>query len=103
MDKPSLRKVLGVSDGVAILIGIMIGAGIYSTPQIIAGYLGSFGEVILLWLLGGAFVLISGLIYAELGSRITTTSRAASAPMPASSSGGRSCSSSGPVRPPAWP
>jgi len=73
MDKPSLRKVLGVSDGVAILIGIMIGAGIYSTPQIIAGYLGSFGEVILLWLLGGAFVLISGLIYAELGSRMPET------------------------------
>lgn len=33
----SLRKVLGVFDGVAILIGIAIGAGIYSTPRIIAG------------------------------------------------------------------
>ncbi|MFA9452574.1 MAG: APC family permease [Candidatus Aminicenantaceae bacterium] len=73
MDKPALRKVLSISDGVAILIGIMIGAGIYSTPQIIAGYLSSFWEVLLLWLLGGAFVLISGLIYAELGSRMPET------------------------------
>ncbi len=73
MEKPALRKVLGISDGVAILIGIMIGAGIYSTPQIIAGYLGSFQEIILLWLLGGAFVLISALIYAELGSRMPET------------------------------
>jgi len=73
MDKPSFRKVLSISDGVAILIGIMIGAGIYSTPQIIAGYLSSFWEVILLWFLGGAFVLISGLIYAELGSRMPET------------------------------
>ncbi|TET73539.1 MAG: amino acid permease, partial [Candidatus Aminicenantes bacterium] len=40
--RPSLRKALGVFDGIAILIGITIGAGIYSTPQIIAGYIASF-------------------------------------------------------------
>ena len=69
----SLRKVLGVFDGIAILIGIAIGAGIYSTPQIIAGYLGSFKPIILLWLLAGVFVFISGLIYAELGTRMPHT------------------------------
>ena len=69
----SLRKVLGVSDGVAILIGITIGAGIYSTPQIIAGYLGSFGPILLLWLVAGIFVFTSGLIYAELGTRMPST------------------------------
>ncbi len=71
--EPALRKVLGVSDGIAILIGISIGAGIYSTPQIIAGYLGSFNSVILLWLLAGLFVFTSGLIYAELGTRMPYT------------------------------
>jgi hypothetical protein len=35
--KPSLRKALGVFDGIAILIGISLGADIYSTPQIITG------------------------------------------------------------------
>jgi APA family basic amino acid/polyamine antiporter len=70
---PTLRKVLGVSDGVAILVGISIGAGIYSTPQIIAGYLGSFDSIILLWLLAGLFVFTSGLIYAELGTRMPHT------------------------------
>lgn len=69
----SFRKVLGVSDGIAILIGITIGAGIYSTPQIIAGYLGSFGPILLLWLAAGAFVFTSGLIYAELGTRMPST------------------------------
>jgi APA family basic amino acid/polyamine antiporter len=69
----SLRKVLGVFDGIAILIGITIGAGIYSTPQIIAGYLGSFDSIILLWLLAGLFVFVSGLIYAELGTRMPNT------------------------------
>ncbi len=71
--EPSLRKVLGVFDGIAILIGISIGAGIYSTPQIIAGYLGSFDSIILLWLLAGVFVFTSGLIYAELGTRMPNT------------------------------
>ncbi len=71
--RPSLRKTLGVFDGIAILIGITIGAGIYSTPQIIAGYLASFDSIILLWLLAGFFVFTSGLIYAELGTRMPNT------------------------------
>jgi APA family basic amino acid/polyamine antiporter len=69
----SLKKVLGVFDGIALLIGISIGAGIYSTPQIIAGYLGSFGPILLLWLAAGVFVFTSGLIYAELGTRMPST------------------------------
>ena len=71
--RPSLRKALGVFDGIAILIGITIGAGIYSTPQIIAGYIASFDSIILLWLLVGVFVFTSGLIYAELGTRMPNT------------------------------
>ncbi len=71
--QPSLRKALGVFDGIAILIGICIGAGIYSTPQIIAGYLDSFPPIIFLWLLAGFFVFTSGLIYAELGTRMPST------------------------------
>ncbi len=73
MAEPSLKKVLGVSDGIAILIGITIGAGIFSTPQIIARYMGSFNSIIWLWLLVGLFVFISGLIYAELGTRMPNT------------------------------
>ncbi len=71
--QPSLRRVLGVSDGIAILIGITIGAGIYSTPQIIAGYLPSFSSIMVLWVAVGAFVFVGGLIYAELGSRLPET------------------------------
>lgn len=70
---PTLRKVLGVADGIALLIGITIGAGIYSTPQIIAGYLSSFSIIIVFWILVGIFVFISGLIYAELGTRLPHT------------------------------
>ncbi len=72
--QPSLRKALGVFDGIAILIGITIGAGIYSTPNIIAGYLGSFPIIIFLWIATGIlFVFVGGLIYAELGTRLPHT------------------------------
>ncbi|NNE47457.1 MAG: APC family permease [Rhodothermales bacterium] len=73
LSQPTLRKSLTTFDGVALLIGITIGSGIYSTPYIIAGYFSSFGGVILTWLIVGAFVMVGGLIYAELGTRIPTT------------------------------
>jgi len=73
LSKPSLKKVLGIPDGIALLVGICIGAGIYSNPQLIAGYLGSFSTIILLWLGAGVFVFISALVYAELGTRMPFT------------------------------
>ncbi|KAA3660052.1 MAG: amino acid permease, partial [Calditrichaeota bacterium] len=72
-NKPALRRVLGISDGIAILVGITIGAGIYSTPQIIARYQSSFPDIIALWILVGVFVFIGSLIYAELGTRLPAT------------------------------
>ncbi len=71
--QPALPRSLGSLDGLAIVIGITIGAGIYSTPQIIAGYLSSFEEVILLWVGVGLFVFLGGLVYAELGTRFPHT------------------------------
>lgn len=69
----SLRKTLGIFDGIAILVGITIGAGIFSTPQIIAGYLRSFPIIIFFWVVVGIFVFVGGLIYAELGTRLPNT------------------------------
>ena len=71
--QPALRKVLGLFDGVALLIGITIGAGIYATPQIIATYESSFVPILWLWIGSGVFVFIGGLIYAELGTRLPNT------------------------------
>ncbi|MCX7973993.1 MAG: amino acid permease [Candidatus Aminicenantes bacterium] len=68
-----LPRTLSLLDGLAIIIGITIGAGIYSTPQIIAGYLSSFNQIIILWIIVGLFVFLGGLIYAELGTRFPHT------------------------------
>ncbi len=60
-------------DGVSIVVGITIGAGIFSTPQIIAGYHSSFAWIAFYWILGGLLALVGGLIYAELGTRLPET------------------------------
>lgn len=70
---PKLKRTLGVFDGIGLLVGITIGAGIYSTPQIIAGYLNSFSVVLVLWIGVAVFVYVGSLIYAELGSRFPET------------------------------
>jgi amino acid transporter len=70
---PTLRRALGIPDVIALIIGICIGAGIYSTPQIIAGYQSSFRTIFLLWIVMGGMIFISGLIYCELGTRLPNT------------------------------
>ena len=68
-----LKKSLGLFDGIALLVGITIGSGIFATPQIIAGYLESFSSIIILWIGVSAFVYVGALIYAELGCRFPKT------------------------------
>ena len=69
----TLKKTLNRFDGIALLVGITIGSGIFATPQIIAKYLNSFSTIILLWIAVSIFVYVGALIYAELGSRFPET------------------------------
>lgn len=68
-----LKISLGLFDGIALLVGITIGSGIFATPQIIAGYLSSFSTIIILWVGVAVFVYVGALIYAELGCRFPNT------------------------------
>ena len=61
-------KQLSVVDAVAIIVGIVIGAGIFKTPSIVAATAGSKTAFLLLWPLGGALSLVGALCYAELAS-----------------------------------
>jgi len=70
---PELRRALGTFDGVAVLVGITIGSGIYTTPYLIAGYFESYAQIFAAWLGVGALVVVGGLIYAELGTRLPST------------------------------
>lgn len=60
---------VGPWDAAMIVVGGVIGSGIFLTPAAIARQTGSAGELLLAWAVGGAIALIGALCYAELGAR----------------------------------
>jgi APA family basic amino acid/polyamine antiporter len=62
------KRALAFADAVALIVGIVIGAGIFETPALVAANAGSEVAVMLVWLLGGAMSLIGALCYAELAT-----------------------------------
>jgi basic amino acid/polyamine antiporter, APA family len=62
------RALLRGRDAVAIIVGIVIGAGIYRTPPMVAGVTGDAGWMLAMWVAGGVVSLIGALCYAELAS-----------------------------------
>jgi APA family basic amino acid/polyamine antiporter len=65
---PSPRPVLGVREAIALTVGIVVGAGIFRTPSLVAGASSSEIAMLLAWAAGGVLCLIGALCYAELAS-----------------------------------
>lgn len=59
---------LSVFDAIMITVGIVIGAGIFQTPSLVAGIAGSPTLMLAAWVLGGVLSLIGALTYAELAT-----------------------------------
>lgn len=66
---PSYLRRLGIWDAASIVIGGVIGAGIFRTPVTVAERTSAGWQVLLLWAIGGALTLAGVLCYAELGAR----------------------------------
>jgi APA family basic amino acid/polyamine antiporter len=64
-----LRRSLRLLDGLAMVVGITVGSGIFRTPGLIAGRLGRPSLTFIAWILGGLVSLIGALIFAELATR----------------------------------
>jgi len=60
---------LSVWDAAMIVIGGVIGAGIFRTPATVAERTSSGTQVLILWAIGGLLTLAGVLCYAELGAR----------------------------------
>lgn len=68
-ESPELKKVIGVFGGSNILIGIMIGSGIFYIGSYVLQRAGmSMGLALLAWLIGGLVTLLGSLCFAELGA-----------------------------------
>lgn len=64
----SPQQVLGVREAVAIIVGIVIGAGIFKAPSLVAQFTGSPGWMFAAWVLGGVVSLVGALCYGELAA-----------------------------------
>jgi APA family basic amino acid/polyamine antiporter len=67
-DPPPVQAQLGLWDAISIIIGIVIGAGIYETPPLIFNNVSGPWQGLGVWALGGFLSLVGALCYAELAS-----------------------------------
>lgn len=65
---PMFRRALGPFDATMVVIGGIIGAGIFISPYIVAARLESPELVLGAWIAGGAIALAGAFSYAELGA-----------------------------------
>jgi basic amino acid/polyamine antiporter, APA family len=57
-----------LTDAISLIVGIVIGAGIFETPALVAASSDRSSVVILVWVMGGVVSLIGALCYAELAT-----------------------------------
>lgn len=61
-----LKRQIGLFGAVSILVGAVIGSGIFMTPGTVAAAAGSFGPFMIAWVLAGASGILCALVYSEL-------------------------------------
>src|SRR5215831_21262458 len=65
-----LPRSIGLRESTSVVIGTMIGAGIFLVPSSIARELGSPFLILVVWLITGAISFFGALAYAELGAML---------------------------------
>src|SRR6266540_4303532 len=67
------KQLLSVWDGIVLICGMVIGAGIFKAPSIVAANSSTNAQFMLAWVLGGVVSLCGALVYAELSARYPET------------------------------
>jgi len=66
--QPALRRQLGLFDATMLVMGGIIGSGIFVNPAVVAQSVGGFW-IVGVWLIGGAIAIMGAFVYAELAAR----------------------------------
>lgn len=66
--RPELTRVLHLRESVAVVVGIVVGMGVFRIPTDVAGQLNAVWPILAIWVIGGAMAFLGSLVYAELAS-----------------------------------
>lgn len=66
-DKVKMKKQLGLLEGVAIILGIIFGSGIFISPKEVLEKTGSVYGALAVWAACGLLATLGAMSYAELG------------------------------------
>ncbi|HEX3662471.1 MAG TPA: amino acid permease [Acidobacteriaceae bacterium] len=70
---PRLAARLGLFDATMMVMGGIVGAGVFMNPYVVAQRLHSPAMILAVWGAGGCIAMLGAFIYAELGDRIPQT------------------------------
>ena len=68
-----LPRKLGLADALAIVVGMIIGGGIFLVPNLVARNLSSVTSILSVWIFAGVVSFFGGLACAELGAAMPST------------------------------
>ncbi|XP_026461743.1 b(0,+)-type amino acid transporter 1-like [Ctenocephalides felis] len=63
-----LRRELGLFSAISMIVGVMIGSGVFVSPSSALAHSGSVGFCLLVWAICGVISLLGALAFAELGT-----------------------------------
>ena len=67
-DSAAPRETLSLADGLVMVVGMVVGIGVFATPALVAQFAGNSFNYLAIWLVGGGLTLVGALCYAEIAT-----------------------------------
>ena len=69
--KVGMKKQLGLMNGVTLIVGSIVGSGIFISPMGVYKHAGSVGVALVIWIVSGIISMFGAICFAELGTIVT--------------------------------